>query len=168
MKHLLSQTWVRFGLVGVVNTALDFALLNVLTLGFGLPTLVANTLSVLVGICISYALNHVFVFRYPERMSFRRFAAFFGVTGFSSLVLQNVVIVLFELLFDTDFGHSLLFLQTADGDRVLALNVAKAAAVAVGLVWNFGLYRLVVFRTKRASANASGYSETETSFQKAT
>jgi putative flippase GtrA len=168
VKRLLERTWVRFGLVGCANTALDFAMLNLLTLVAGLPVILANTLSVALGICISYVLNHVFVFRYPERLSLRRFLAFFAVTGFSSLVLQNVVILALEALFDTSFGHSLLFLQTADGDRILALNVAKAAAVSVGLVWNFALYRLLVFRTRRATASRQDYSETETSFQKAT
>ena len=145
MRRLWALQQVRFLTIGAVNTALDFLMLNLLTLGLGLGVFVANTISVTIGICLSYGLNHTVVFRYPERMTVRRFLAFFAVTGFSSLVLQNVIILLFELLFGTTFGHSLLFLATDDEDRFLALNVAKAVAVLVGLVWNFALYQMVVF-----------------------
>ncbi|MEJ3403536.1 GtrA family protein [Rathayibacter sp. YIM 133350] len=149
MKKLISNEKIRFLIAGCANTALDFILLNVLTLAFSAPVLLANVFSVSVGICVSYLLNHFFVFRYEEPISLRRFGIFFGVTGFSSLIIQNVVIYLFELLFGTAFGRSLLFLPGEDGKQFLAINIAKACAVLLGLVWNFIMYKLVVFRGSR-------------------
>lgn len=145
---MLDKQQVRFLIAGCVNTAIDFLLLNVMTLALGAPVLLANTVSVLFGIVLSYVLNHFFVFRYPEPVRIRTFLTFFAVTGFSSLVLQNVVIWLFEGLFGTTFGRSLLFLGDEAGNAILAINVAKAAAVLVGLIWNFAFYRLVIFRPK--------------------
>lgn len=146
MKKLLENQKIRFLLAGSANTLLDFALLNTVTLLFGLDVLVANTISVTVGITLSYLLNHYFVFRHPQRVSVRKFLQFFLVTGFSSLVIQNGIIYLFELLFDTRFGHSLLFLGDSASNHFLAINVAKAFAVFVGLIWNFLMYKFVVFR----------------------
>lgn len=146
MKDLLERQQVRFLIAGSFNTAVDFLLLNVLTLAFGLPVLVANSLSVLLGICISYALNHFFVFRYPGRITVKKFLYFFLVTGFSSLVIQNVIIYLFEVLFDTEFGNSLLIFPGAEERHILAINVAKLVAVLTGLIWNFLIYKYVVFR----------------------
>ncbi|SMH33276.1 Putative flippase GtrA (transmembrane translocase of bactoprenol-linked glucose) [Rathayibacter oskolensis] len=146
-----SGTWwesqkVRFIVAGSLNTALDFLILNALSLLVGLPTLVANLISVTVGISVSYLLNHFFVFRHPERPTLRTFATFFLVTGFSSLVLQSLIIYGFERFFDTRFGTSLLFLPSAGEKAFLAINAAKLVAVLVGLVWNFCLYKFVVFR----------------------
>lgn len=155
MKKLLEKQQVRFLVAGSVNTGIDFLLLNVMTLALGAPVLVANTISVVFGICISYVLNHFFVFRYPEPVTMRTFLRFFAVTGFSSLVLQNVVIWLFELLFGTSFGRSLLILGNDAANDILAINVAKAAAVFLGLVWNFLFYRFVVFRSTPSAAAAS-------------
>jgi putative flippase GtrA len=149
---LLAKQQVRFLIAGCFNTGLDFLLLNVLTLAFGLPTLLANTISVLIGIAVSYALQHFFVFRYPYRVSLIKFLQFFVLTGFSSLILQNVIIYLFELLFDTRFGNSLLLLSDPAGQHILAINIAKASAVLVGLVWNFTMYRFVVFRRRDPAA----------------
>lgn len=142
-------------IAGCCNTALDFLILNVLTLALGLPVLLANSISVMFGISISYALNHFFVFRYPYKISVKKFLSFFALTGFSSLILQNVVIYLFEMFFDTQFGNSLLLLPDAEGRHVLALNIAKLCAVGVGLVWNFLAYRYIVFRKPASEEVAS-------------
>ena len=147
----LESQKVRFLVAGSLNTALDFLILNALALLVGLPTLVANVASVTVGISISYLLNHFFVFRHPDRPTIRTFAQFFLVTGFSSLVLQSLIIYGFEVFFDTRFGTSLLFLPSAGEKAFLAINVAKAVAVMVGLVWNFCLYKFVVFRAPSAA-----------------
>ncbi|PTL73335.1 GtrA family protein [Rathayibacter caricis DSM 15933] len=140
-----SQT-VRFLAAGSLNTVLDFAILNALTLLVGLPALAANVASVTVGISISYVLNHFFVFRQRGRPSAAAFGVFFLVTGVSSLLLQSLVIYGFEVFFGTTFGHSLLFLPSSGQNAVLAINAAKAAAVLVGLIWNFCMYKFVVFR----------------------
>jgi putative flippase GtrA len=145
VKNLLAKQQVRFLIAGCFNTALDFLILNVLTLALGLPVLVANSTSVLFGIFVSYALQHFFVFRYPYRISWKKFLQFFLVTGFSSIVIQNVIIFLFELLFNTKFGNSLLIVPNAEGRHFLAINIAKLFAVVVGLLWNFTMYRFVVF-----------------------
>lgn len=147
MKRLLDSQKVRFLIAGCTNTGIDFVILNVLVLLAHLATLTANVFSVLVGITISYALNHFFVFRHPGRISIGTFAKFFLVTGFSSLVLQSIIIYGFEVFFDTRFGNSLLFLPSSGENAFLAINVAKAFAVFVGLVWNFCMYKFVVFRT---------------------
>lgn len=149
---LLAKQQVRFLIAGCFNTALDFLLLNVLTLAFEFPPLLANSFSVMLGIGVSYALNHFFVFRYPYRISVVKFLQFFAVTGFSSLVLQNLIITLFENFFDTRFGNSLLVLPDPAGQHFLALNIAKLFAVLVGLVWNFTLYRFVIFRNRGGDA----------------
>ena len=146
MKDLLAKQQVRFLIAGCFNTGLDFLILNVLTLAFELPVIVANCISVLFGISISYGLNHFFVFRYPYRISWKKCVEFFLLTGFSSLVIQNVIIFGFELLFDTTFGNSLLLVPDEAGRHFLAINIAKFTAVLVGLVWNFTVYKFVIFK----------------------
>ena len=155
MTKLLADRRVRFLIAGLVNTGLDFVLLNLLILAAGMPVIAANLVSVTVGITISYFLNHFFVFRHGEPVTVGRFLKFFAVTGFSSLLLQSGVIWLFERGFDTTFGRSLLMFGTSAEQEFLEINIAKATAVLIGLVWNFTLYRLVVFRTPTPADDAA-------------
>jgi putative flippase GtrA len=156
VTKLLADRRVRFLIAGLLNTALDFLLLNLLILGAHMPVLAANLVSVTVGITISYFLNHFFVFRHGEPVTVGRFLRFFAVTGFSSLLLQSGVIWLFERGFATTFGRSLVMFGTSAEQEFLEINIAKATAVLIGLVWNFTLYRLVVFRTPAPATDAGG------------
>jgi putative flippase GtrA len=153
MTKLLGDRRVRFLLAGLLNTGLDFVLLNLLILGAAMPVIGANLVSVTVGITISYFLNHFFVFRQGGPVTVGRFLRFFAVTGFSSLLLQSGVIWLFERGFDTTFGRSLITFGSSAEQEFVEINIAKATAVLIGLVWNFTLYRLVVFRAPEAPAS---------------
>ena len=58
---------VRFAIVGVAATAVHFMVLSLLVEGFGLrPVGLANGLAAIVGIVVSYAGNHGFVFASGE------------------------------------------------------------------------------------------------------
>ncbi len=52
MTSLLADRRVRFLIAGLLNTALDFVLLNALILAAHMPVLAANLISVTVGITI--------------------------------------------------------------------------------------------------------------------
>lgn len=121
-------------------------MLNILVGLGGLPVLVANTISVSIGITISYFLNHRFVFRHQQKYSFGSYIRFFLGTGVGVIVIQNIVLFIAG---KTGFAHSansvhLLLINVSD--RTFALNIAKALAVVVGMVWNFLFYKYVIFR----------------------
>lgn len=147
MEKLLKHEKARFLVVGCLNTGLDFLLLNTIVFVFGIYPLVANTISVTLGITISYVLNHKFVFRSDEEISLRKYITFFAVTGFSSIVIQNSIIYGFEAVGRMHFGHLILMSDIANSNA-FRLNVAKATAVLIGMVWNFVFYKFVVFRKK--------------------
>jgi putative flippase GtrA len=73
---------VRFGMVGVSNTAIGLGLIWLAWHGLGWPDLPANLLGYGVGFAWSYALNRRWTFRHdgPVRASVARFAL---VCGFS-------------------------------------------------------------------------------------
>ena len=117
---------VRFALVGVANTGVDVAVFVALTLGLALPPVAANPLSYAAGMVFSFASNRRLTFaglphRVPPAVQFARFAAI----NLGSLVLTT----------------ALVHLLTPSLDPV----GAKLAAVPVGLAWNYGLSRRLLF-----------------------
>lgn len=156
MRRLLAHEKIRFLIVGVLNTALDFMILNILVLAVGIATLPANIISVTTCICISYFLNHYFVFQHESKANFRSFAVFLAVTGFSSIIMQSLIIWAFEIFTDSSFGRSLIIINVLADKEALELNTAKAAAVGIGMVWNFLLYKYVVFRKASDRENIEG------------
>ena len=69
MKAVLqkNESELRFGLIGVLNTAIDFGMLFLLS-GLGLNKYVANTISTAVAFSFSFFANRTFTFRSKESM----------------------------------------------------------------------------------------------------
>jgi putative flippase GtrA len=141
---------VRFAAVGLVNTFVDFLVLNILVFGIGLNKLPANMISVSVAIIVSYLLNHSIVFRQVgnEVDRKRKIALFVLITLVGAFVIQNVVIYLFVHVITLP-ATILQSITDAIGFSFSAafilLNTAKLAATVCTMIWNYLLYRKFVF-----------------------
>lgn len=154
MGSIFRHEKIRFGTAGIFNTGLDFVMLNTLVFILGAYPILANTISVSIGITISYLLNHFFVFQLKEKIRFKKYIQFFCITGFSSLIIQNSIITGFAIFFNSNLSHSLFVIDMLVDNDFFELNIAKASAVLVGMVWNFILYKYVIFR-KKSNLDAS-------------
>lgn len=154
-KALWEKKVVRFFFVGCFNFLLDIGMLNVLTAVFGLKVLIANSISVSIGITASYFLNHRIVFRHQQEYSLKTYGKFFAVTGFSAIVIQDFIIeVLAPKIVKVRSGETVQVLGRAIPAHTIELNIAKIIAVAIGMVWNFLLYKYIVFQDKKGSDSA--------------
>ena len=133
----------KFGLVGVLNTAIDFGILNSLifvtkiTGGVGIIPL--NIISFSTAIINSYFWNKKWVF---------------GVNKASFVVF--VVVTLIGLGINTGVVYFLTTFVSpiiVNSDTLWA-NFAKVLATLLSLVWNFAGYRLIVFKKKEAVLKA--------------
>jgi putative flippase GtrA len=122
----------KFGLVGIFNTALDFAIFNLGHSVFGLGTVTANVISTTIAMIVSYMINRNFVFSGSSSKATRQAILFLIVTAIGLYVLQNGVIYLVT----TSILHS---------NGIVASNIAKLIGTGASLVWNFILYKRVVF-----------------------
>ena len=131
-RQRLAGQVVRFGLVGVINTLVDFGLFNVLYHFVGLPLLAANSLSVAAGIANSFIWNKHWTFSAGGRGRLRHEVITFALISVIGLLLNNAGL------------HVLTSLTGNMG--ILALNAQKLVASVISMTWNFVGYRLIAFR----------------------
>lgn len=130
-KH---ATKIRFGLIGIINTALDFGLLFGLT-NLGLPKITANTISTSIAFIFSFFANKKYTFKSNSKNIVREIALFTIVTLFGLWVLQGTVLyTLVPILVQLGLSET------------MSLFVAKFLATIVSLIWNYLLYSRVVFK----------------------
>jgi len=139
----------KFGAVGVINTLLDFVVLDVLHLKVGMGLIAANLISTTVAMLFSFFANRTFVFKHHSERVWRQMVVFWVVTAFGLYVLQSGVIWAFD--------HPLLGITKAVVRAVHAMgfhhlssafimtNSVKLVADALTLLWNYILYKRVVF-----------------------
>jgi putative flippase GtrA len=127
---------IKFGLVGVINTIVDFSILNILVHFFGFTLIPANIVSTTCAMLTSFTLNKTAVFPEAGRDHIRQLVLFFAVTLTGVWLVQTGVM----------FGVYQLLDPLVSWPSAILLNIAKIVGIGVGLVWNYMWYSRVVFR----------------------
>ncbi len=118
MRHLIEQ-FVKFGIVGVVATAIDFGVLIALTEWLHMDPVASAAISFTVSVLFNYAASMRFVFQRREDMSRTRELVIFVVLSLVGLAINEALMWL--------------------GVNVASLNyvLVKLLATAVVMLWNF-------------------------------
>jgi putative flippase GtrA len=138
----LAAQFLRFAVIGAINTGLDFAILNLLMYLTGVysgPTLVIlNFISFTIAVINSYFLNKKWAFKdQANGDQGRKFVLFIVISLIGALINTGIVAG------GTTYIPPMLGLS-----KELWANVMKLAATGASLVWNFIGYKLFVFRGK--------------------
>lgn len=121
--------FLRFGVVGLSNTAVDFAAFFLLTWG-SVPYLLAQVLAYGAGVTNSFLLNRRWTFKVGGRASLQEAVRFVMVNGVSLLVAAGCIYIL----------HGLVS---------MGLWPAKVAATAGGVMVNYIGTRMWVFPSQQ-------------------
>lgn len=126
MQKLLAQI-MKFGVVGVIATVIDFGIMNLLHYGLGLNILIANTSGFIISLIFNYLASMKYVFAHKEGMSRRREFIIFVVLSVIGLVLNDGIVLVLN-------DGIVLALNAGLG---LEANIAKICATALVMVYNF-------------------------------
>src|SRR5262249_17571175 len=90
---------VSFGLVGVVNTGVDFCIFWIAAQHFGLPLVVANVISWTIAVSGSYVLNSMFTFAAESgrKLGWRPYGTFLA-SGVVGLVANTTTLLVVAML----------------------------------------------------------------------
>lgn len=115
----LCKQLIKFGIVGVISTLLDYGLMVLFTEVFGIYYLLSSTLSYAVSLVFNYAASMKYVFRGKEDMN--------KVKEF----------VIFTVLCLMGMGLNQLVLWLIVEKIGISYMISKIFATAVVMVWNF-------------------------------
>ena len=125
---------LRFAIVGVLNTAIDFIILFTLV-AFGLPTITSNFISTSTALIFSFFANKTFTFKDGGKNTKVQFAYFLIITLLGLWVIQPVII-----------EGTRVLLSSLSMNSFIVLFIGKIIATVVTLIWNYLLYRKFVFK----------------------
>lgn len=140
MKNKSFLQFGKFFIVGILNTGLDFGILNFLmwmTNAYeGQLIVIFNTISFVVAVINSYLLNKYWTFGDKAGSGATTQFAKFLTVSIIGWVLNTGIVYSVTTLVSPIFGLS----------PALWANFAKAMATGVVLAWNFAGYKLFVFK----------------------
>ena len=141
-----------FGGVGILNTFVDYAIFNIMFLGFDIKPFTANIVSTTVALSLSYFLNNRYVFKHGRGFDTKSAVLFVAFTLFGLWVIQGAGLAIIIHWMETT--HPSLYAN----HTFLIANGAKLFASAGSIIWNFTTYNSIVFKTRLVSDNENGKS----------
>ncbi|WFE33725.1 GtrA family protein [Micromonospora sp. WMMD975] len=138
--RLLPERWqkfireaAKFGIVGGINTVINYAVFNALALTiFRDGQLKATAIATVVAMITSYLMNRHWTYRDRPKSALRREYALFFVFNGAGLIIELGVLALAK------YGLGV--------HGLLALNVAKTIGVLLATLFRFWSYRTFVFQ----------------------
>lgn len=141
MQQLQLQRFARFGrfaTVGALTTGIDLVLFLILREGFGLPTLLANTISYSTGIIVNFTLNRRWTYTgATPKAVWLQFLQFCAVS-LTGLALNNLLVLLLDKPLATLFAAS-----------AIRGVISKMIATGGSMTWNYLLNWRWTFRARR-------------------
>jgi len=135
--------FLKFVLVGLANTAVDFGILNFLMNATGIYSgqsiFFLNSVSFVVSVTHSFFWNKFWTFKVKKTDATKEFLQFLLVS-IVGLLINGAIVYMITTWIKPMFGFS----------EITWANIAKASATIISLVWNFIGYRFIVFKEKKA------------------
>ena len=132
----------KYAAIGFFNTALDFGIINLLSLATGITKGIGvgfiNAASFTVAVVNSFFWNKYWTFRSPGGSRSAEF-------------VQFVIVSLVGLLINSAFVAAMTtyVVPPWELDGRQWLNAVKAMAIVISLLWNFTGYKFIVFRNRK-------------------
>lgn len=121
MKKLIEQI-LKFGVVGIIATVIDFGVLYVLSQPLGVDPVISAGISFCVSLVFNYVASMRYVFTHREDMSRSREFVIFLVLSLIGLAINEAIMAA---------GVAVL------GISALAVMGTKVLATTIVMVWNF-------------------------------
>lgn len=137
LAQIAKRQEFKFALIGGLNTVLDIAILLILV-GFGMEKIWANVISTGVTFVNSFGLNKKYTFKSAskdKKTLAQEMLLFTIVTLFGLWVIQGVIIL----------ALSPAIKNLVSNDNIATILVKIPATIA-SMVWNFVLYKKIVFK----------------------
>lgn len=126
--------FLKFATVGALGMVVDLTVLNVLHKVFGLPLLVANSISFTVAVLSNFTWNRLWTFPESRERPLGRQLAQFALVNIIGLAINNLVLYLTHLVTQKFIPDPFDY------------NLAKIIAIGVVLFWNYGANRLWTYK----------------------
>jgi putative flippase GtrA len=135
-KKSEQKRFVKFLIVGVISSFVDFGFMNLFTLLFNIPLIIAQGLSFLIAVLESFMLNRFWI--YPDSRSksqYNQFMQFFLI-NLVGIGIRTLLIPVFYRLINSILSNSSIELFSRL-KNVISQNASLAIVVGIVLLWNF-------------------------------
>ncbi|MBM3136735.1 MAG: GtrA family protein [Chloroflexi bacterium] len=142
MKELINsnQRFVKFALVGISGTVVDFGFFNLFSVLIGLPVILSSILSFSIAVVNNFYWNRVWTYPESKTANLADQLTKFGIVSVLGLVIRTPLFVLIEKPV-IQAAQNLLSPTFSIDPVIIGHNLALATVIIVVLFWNYFVNR---------------------------
>ena len=143
-KGKQKKRFAKFLIVGVISTIVDFGFMNLFTLVFDIPLIIAQGLSFTIAVAESYLLNRFWIYPDSRNKSVYKQLLLFVLINLVGVGIRTLLIPWMDALFlkwltGVEIGVLMHYKE------IFSQNMALALVVGIVLLWNFFANRYLTF-----------------------
>ncbi|MCJ7693920.1 MAG: GtrA family protein [Anaerolineaceae bacterium] len=128
--------FIKFLVVGFISAAIDFGFMNLFTIVFNIPLVIAQALSFIIAVIESFILNRLWIYPSSRSKSLHKQFLQFLMVNLVGIAIRTSLISLFNNMIMSVLMKMKLS-SAITQDQVLSHNLALASVVLIVLLWNF-------------------------------
>ncbi len=136
--------FIKFGLVGLLGSVVDFGVFNLLTLLFNVQSIQASVVSFLLAVVNNFLLNRFWTYPDSRNFPFGKQLIQFSVVSFLGLAIRIPLFAWMEKLLIPLAEKTIPNVLTP---TIVGHNVALAIVIGVVMLWNFFANRFWTFKS---------------------
>lgn len=144
------KRFVKFAIVGFSGLIVDFTVLNILAHIFDVASWLALAIAFIVAATNNFIWNRLWVYPESRQHSLWKHFPTFLIVNLVGLLINEGILFAFEIP-----------ITILAGSEIIGLNVTKAIAAVIVMIWNFVVNRLVTFRDIKWQQRTSAVMEDE-------
>jgi len=141
------KRFIRFGIVGVIGSIVDFGFLNLFTLVFNLPFILSSILSFSLAVVNNFVLNRIWTFPGSRKDPILNQLIQFGLVSVVGLLIRTPMLIWLEKVLIPLAEKWVPELLTP---TIIGHNLSLAIAIGVVMLWNYFANRFWTFKNTPA------------------
>jgi putative flippase GtrA len=139
--------FIKFGIVGIIGSVIDFGVLNLLTIVFKVPFLISSVISFTLAVINNFILNRLWTYPESRQNSIYKQLVQFTVVSCLGLAIRIPLLAYMDKIFTSLAVRIIPNILTP---TIVGHNLSLAFVIGVVLLWNFFVNRFWTFRNVSA------------------
>ena len=149
------ERFVKFAVVGISGTIVDFGFFNLFSINFKLPIILSSIFSFSIAVFNNFYWNRIWTYPESRQKSLKDQLLKFGVVSILGLIIRTPLFAIIEApmielvtsIFDKNFFIS---------PEILGHNVALGIVIILVLFWNYFINRIWTYKNLNLDHAGSG------------
>ena len=154
----LNNRFIKFALVGISGTIVDFVFFNLFSVLVGLPVILSSVLSFSIAVVNNFYWNRVWTYPESKNAKLADQLTKFGVVSVLGLIIRTPMFAMIEGPV-IHYAQTVLPVSFPIAPDIMGHNISLATVIIVVLFWNYFVNRFWTYRdldfTQRREENGS-------------